>query len=218
MPNAGKSTLIAAMSNARPKIADYPFTTLAPNLGVVRVGVDKSFVIADVPGLIPGAADGAGLGHQFLRHLQRTRVLLHLVDIAPINSDVDPVAEAIAILQELRRYDEAFNEQLYHKPRWLILNKTDLLSDDELAERIDDFKTRFAAQGEQVERIFTLSGFTGVGVDGLAQQIFDTLEKMRAPQGLQAELIHEDDPRFRAVQQPVILTPDSVVEQSDDTQ
>ena len=113
MPNAGKSTFIRSVSAARPKVADYPFTTLHPNLGVVRVSTEKSFVIADIPGLIEGAAEGAGLGHQFLRHLARTRLLLHLVDLAPLHEETDPVREAHAILNELRKYDEA----LYNKPR-----------------------------------------------------------------------------------------------------
>src|ERR687890_432715 len=123
MPNAGKSTLITAISNARPKIADYPFTTLHPNLGVVRVAAEQSFVVADVPGLIEGAAEGAGLGHQFLRHLQRTRLLLHIVDVAPLDENVDPVHDAKAIVAELKKYDT----ELYRKPRWLVLNKADLL-------------------------------------------------------------------------------------------
>ena len=105
MPNAGKSTFIAAVSNARPKIADYPFTTLHPNLGVVRVAPEKSFVVADIPGLIEGASEGAGLGHLFLRHLQRTRLLLHIVDMAPFDDSIDPVAQAKAIVEELRKYD-----------------------------------------------------------------------------------------------------------------
>jgi len=124
MPNAGKSTFIRAVSAARPKVADYPFTTLHPNLGVVRVDVSRSFVVADIPGLIEGAAEGAGLGHQFLRHLARTRLLLHLVDMAPFDADTDPVTDAKAIVRELRKYDEA----LYRKPRWLVLNKSDILA------------------------------------------------------------------------------------------
>ena len=127
MPNAGKSTLIAAISNARPKIADYPFTTLHPNLGVVRVGPEKSFVVADVPGLIEGASEGAGLGHQFLRHLQRTRVLLHLVDVAPFDDSIDPVQQAKAIVAELKKFDP----ELHAKPRWLVLNKLDMVPAEE---------------------------------------------------------------------------------------
>ncbi len=121
MPNAGKSTFIRSVSAAKPKVADYPFTTLHPNLGVVRVGENQSFVIADIPGLIEGASEGAGLGHQFLRHLARTTLLLHLVDIAPFDPSVNPVDEARAIVNELKKYDEL----LYQKPRWLILNKID---------------------------------------------------------------------------------------------
>src|SRR5439155_1666304 len=115
MPNAGKSTLIRAVSAARPRVADYPFTTLAPHLGVVRADVNRSFVVADIPGLIEGAAEGAGLGHRFLRHLQRTRLLLHVVDLAPLDGETDPVADARAIVKELKLYDEA----LHGKPRWL---------------------------------------------------------------------------------------------------
>jgi GTP-binding protein len=130
LPNAGKSTFIRAVSSARPKVADYPFTTLSPSLGVVRVGEANSFVIADIPGLIEGAAEGAGLGHQFLRHLQRTRLLLHLIDIAPFDEGADPARDARAIAQELKKYDEA----LYRKPRWLVFNKIDLAED--ASERI----------------------------------------------------------------------------------
>ncbi|MGA8006744.1 MAG: GTPase ObgE [Burkholderiales bacterium] len=131
LPNAGKSTFIRAVSSARPKVADYPFTTLNPSLGVVRVGDDASFVIADIPGLIEGSAEGAGLGHQFLRHLARTRLLLHLVDIAPFDDEADPVRDARAIAKELRKYDEA----LYRKPRWLVFNKIDLVPDAEVRIR-----------------------------------------------------------------------------------
>src|SRR5438874_3877961 len=135
MPNAGKSTFISAVSNARPKIADYPFTTLHPNLGMVRVSHEKSFVIADIPGLIEGAAEGAGLGIQFLRHLQRTRLLLHIVDIAPLDPAADPVHDANAIVTELRRYDES----LYDKERWLVLNKLDLVPGHERNAHIKAF-------------------------------------------------------------------------------
>jgi GTP-binding protein len=125
LPNAGKSTLVRAVSSARPKVADYPFTTLNPSLGVVRVAEDASFVIADIPGLIEGAAEGAGLGHQFLRHLARTRLLLHLVDLAPLEEDADAVRDIRAIAAELKKYDES----LYRKPRWLVFNKADLAPD-----------------------------------------------------------------------------------------
>jgi GTP-binding protein len=122
LPNAGKSTFVRAVSSARPKVADYPFTTLNPSLGVVRVADDQSFVVADIPGLIEGAAEGAGLGHQFLRHLSRTRLLLHLVDLAPPEPDADPAADARALANELKKYDAG----LYKKPRWLVFNKADL--------------------------------------------------------------------------------------------
>ena len=163
MPNAGKSTFIRAVSAARPKVADYPFTTLAPNLGVVRVDIDKSFVIADIPGLIEGAADGAGLGHRFLRHLARTRLLLHLVDIAPMDAGTDPVYEARAIVGELRKYDEA----LYNKPRWLVLNKTDMLDETERAGKIADFIRDYGWEGE----VFSISALTGDGCKTLTYAI-----------------------------------------------
>jgi GTP-binding protein len=143
MPNAGKSTLIRAISAARPKVADYPFTTLAPNLGVVRVDQNKSFVVADIPGLIEGAAEGAGLGHQFLRHLERTRLLLHVVDIAPYDGESDPVADARAIVKELKRYDAALAE----KPRWLVLNKLDLVASDKRQECVAAFVKSYRWKG-----------------------------------------------------------------------
>jgi GTP-binding protein len=132
-PNAGKSTFIRAVSAATPKVADYPFTTLYPNLGVVSVEMDRSFVIADIPGLIEGAADGAGLGSLFLRHVQRTRVLLHLVDMAPFDDGVDPASQVRAIENELRKYDPGMLE----KPRWLVLNKADLLPEEERQARAE---------------------------------------------------------------------------------
>ncbi|MGA7178588.1 MAG: GTPase ObgE [Thiobacillaceae bacterium] len=168
MPNAGKSTFIRAVSAARPKVADYPFTTLHPNLGVVRVGPDKSFVIADIPGLIEGAAEGAGLGHQFLRHLQRTRLLLHLVDISPIWDGADPVADARAVVAELRKYDEA----LYQKPRWLVLNKVDMLEEDRREKTVADFLTNYGWDG----RVFVISALTREGCDRLTYAIQDYLE------------------------------------------
>lgn len=166
MPNAGKSTFIRAVSAAKPKVADYPFTTLHPNLGVVRVSTEKSFVIADIPGLIEGAAEGAGLGHQFLRHLARTRLLLHLVDLAPLYEGTDPVQEAHAILNELKKYDEA----LYNKPRWLILNKLDLVEARE--EKVAAFLQAF---GEDV-RHFTISAITGEGCGELTYAIMEHLD------------------------------------------
>ncbi|GHT81674.1 GTPase Obg [Betaproteobacteria bacterium] len=172
LPNAGKSTFIRAVSAARPKVADYPFTTLAPNLGVVRTAEQRSFVIADIPGLIEGAAEGAGLGHQFLRHLQRTHVLLHLVDLAPFDPDADPVRDAQAIVEELRKYDEA----LYRKPRWLILNKLDLIPAEERDARVSAFLDAYGP----VERHFAISAITGDGTRPLTFAIQDALDSERA--------------------------------------
>jgi len=185
MPNAGKSTLIAAVSNARPKIADYPFTTLHPNLGVVRAGPEQSFVVADIPGLIEGASEGAGLGHQFLRHLQRTRLLLHVVDLAPLDEGVDPVQQAQSIVQELKKYDE----QLYHKPRWLVLNKVDMLTPgEERAARMQDFVQRLGWEG----RVFEISALTREGCTPLVLAVWQYLHAQQ--QAEQAPL--EVDPRF----------------------
>ncbi len=167
MPNAGKSTLIAAISNARPKIADYPFTTLHPNLGVVRVGPEKSFVVADVPGLIEGASEGAGLGHQFLRHLQRTRVLLHLLDVAPFDDTIDPVAQAKAIALELKKFDPA----LYDKPRWLVLNKLDMVAVEEREALVKDIVKRLRYKGP----VFEISALTREGCERLVQTVYQHL-------------------------------------------
>jgi GTPase len=169
MPNAGKSTLIRAISAARPKVADYPFTTLAPNLGVVRVDENRSFVVADIPGLIDGAADGAGLGHQFLRHLQRTRLLLHVVDIAPLDGTSDPVADARAIVKELQRYDQA----LFDKPRWLVLNKLDLVPPEEREQRVAAFVESYRWTGP----MFAIAAISGDGCRELVYAIQDWLEK-----------------------------------------
>ncbi len=173
MPNAGKSTLIAAISNARPKIADYPFTTLHPNLGVVRVAAEQSFVVADVPGLIEGAAEGAGLGHQFLKHLSRTRLLLHLVDFAPEEQQfdgVDAVKQAKAIVNELKKYDQA----LYDKPRWLVLNKLDMVDSEVRAAKVKDFIKRFKYKGP----VFEISALTREGCEGLIRDIFNYIHKL----------------------------------------
>ena len=171
MPNAGKSTFISSVSNARPKIADYPFTTLHPNLGVVRVAEEQSFVIADIPGLIEGAAEGAGLGHQFLRHLQRTRLLLHIVDLSPFDPTRDPVLEARAIVKELKKYDKA----LHAKQRWLVLNKIDMLDGDERITVIKDFIKRYRFKGPT----FQISALTGEGTRQLCQSIYQELIKQK---------------------------------------
>ncbi len=199
MPNAGKSTFIAAVSNARPKIADYPFTTLHPNLGMVRVSHEKSFVIADIPGLIEGAADGAGLGVQFLRHLQRTRLLLHIVDLAPFDTNVDPVKEAKAIVKELKKYDDS----LFDKPRWLVLNKLDMVPEDERDKKVKDFIKRFGWKGP----MFRISALTHEGCDELVKEIYEHLAALRqqeqreqsglAEAAMGIDSIDADDPRFK---------------------
>lgn len=194
MPNAGKSTLITKISNARPKIADYPFTTLHPNLGVVRTNASRSFVVADIPGLIEGASEGAGLGHLFLRHLSRTRVLLHLVDVAPLDPDVDPVehaaAEARAIVEELRLYDTA----LYEKPRWLVLNKTDMVEDPAGLEK------RLCKTLNWTGPVFRISALDGEGTQELTWALQDWLDDEREKDFLtqaQAQADYADpDPRF----------------------
>jgi GTP-binding protein len=168
MPNAGKSTFIRAVSAARPKVADYPFTTLAPNLGVVRTDAERSFVVADIPGLIEGAADGAGLGIQFLRHLQRTRLLLHIVDLAPLDPDADPVHDARAIVNELQRYDAA----LHDKPRWLVLNKLDLVPEDERARRVKAFVKTYRWKGP----VFAITAINGEGCRELVYRIQEWLD------------------------------------------
>ncbi len=198
MPNAGKSTFITAVSNARPKIADYPFTTLHPNLGVVRAGPERSFVIADIPGLIEGAAEGAGLGHQFLRHLQRTGLLLHIVDLAPFDAATDPVAEAKAIVGELKKYDAS----LVAKPRWLVLNKLDMIDAAEAEARVATFVKKFKWKGP----VFAISALTRDGCEALVQAIDRHLTTERARLHAQEERADEaghansgidpEDPRF----------------------
>ncbi len=182
MPNAGKSTLIASISNARPKIADYPFTTLHPNLGVVRVGPEQSFVVADIPGLIEGAAEGAGLGHQFLRHLRRTRLLLHIVDLAPFD-DSDPVAHARAIITELKKYDPA----LHAKTRWLVLNKIDMVPAEDRDARAKEFVRRLRWKGP----VFQISALAREGLTPLVQQVYGQVALTQRPDPL-------PDPRFPA--------------------
>jgi GTP-binding protein len=169
LPNAGKSTLIRAVSAARPKVADYPFTTLHPNLGVVDVGQHRSFVMADIPGLIEGAAEGAGLGIRFLKHLQRTRVLLHLVDIAPPDPEADPVKDARAIVQELKK----FSKELAAKPRWLVINKSDLLPEAEAQKRARAIVRGLRHRGPH----FLVSAATGRGTRELCESIMVFLEQ-----------------------------------------
>lgn len=184
MPNAGKSTFITAVSNARPKIADYPFTTLHPHLGVVRVGPEQSFVLADVPGLIEGAAEGAGLGHLFLRHLSRTKILLHMIDAAPFNEETDPVQEAKALVLELEKYDPA----LAAKPRWIVLNKIDLVEEADRDALIERYRSELAANGEP---IFVISAATRQGCEELVKALAQRIDDDR-----REEVAFADDTRF----------------------
>ena len=170
LPNAGKSTFLSKVSRARPKVADYPFTTLQPNLGVVRVDNEKSFVVADIPGLIEGAADGHGLGHQFLRHLDRTKLLLHIIDIAPFDEAIDPSKEAISIINELKNYSES----LFNKHRWLVLNKIDLTSN------LDDIKEELVGKMKWNNKIFCISAINGQGCKELVYEIMKHIEELEA--------------------------------------
>ncbi len=192
LPNAGKSTLIRAVSSARPKVADYPFTTLHPNLGVVRVDAEKSFVMADVPGLIEGAADGAGLGIRFLKHLQRTRILLHLVDLAPIDPDADPVRDAKAIVGELIKHDPA----LADKPRWLVLNKLDLIPEEDREKTVKDFLKAYKKATKYDGPVFPITAISGEGTKPLIYAIHEALEQMAKPEIPDDELESEDDSPF----------------------
>ena len=187
MPNAGKSTFISAVSNARPKVADYPFTTLVPHLGVVRVGNEQSFVLADIPGLVEGAAEGAGLGHLFLRHLSRTSLLLHVIDCAPLDPEVDPVAQARALVRELEKY----NPELAQKPRWIVLNKVDLLQEDK-EEKIARFKKELASDGRP---FFVMSAATRTGTQELINAIATELDTAKK-KAKEEELRAEEDVRF----------------------
>lgn len=185
MPNAGKSTLITAVSAARPKIANYPFTTLHPNLGVVRIDENHSFVMADIPGLIEGAAEGAGLGHRFLKHLSRTGLLLHVVDLAPFDESVNPAEEAAALVEELRKYDE----ELFDKPRWLVLNKLDMLDEEEAEARAADFLEQIGWDCPEPDdrfefdmttpRLFKISALAHQGTQDLVLQINQYLSEKK---------------------------------------
>ncbi len=195
LPNAGKSTLIRAISSARPKVADYPFTTLHPNLGVVRVDDQKSFVMADVPGLIEGAADGAGLGIRFLKHLQRTRILLHLVDIAPIDPDANPVRDAKAIVGELVKHDP----ELANKPRWLVLNKLDLIPEEDREAAVKDFLKAYKKATKYDGPYFAIAAINGEGTKPLIYAISEALDQMAKPEigdldDDELELPKEDNP------------------------
>ena len=172
LPNAGKSTLISVVSAARPRIADYPFTTLHPNLGVVYVGEHQSFVMADIPGVIEGAAEGAGLGIRFLKHLQRTRLLLHLVDIAPPDPEADPVADARTIVAELKK----FSPELARRERWLVLNKIDLLPPAEAEKRCKEIVRRLRWKGP----VYRISGATRQGTQALCRDVMRRLEELVA--------------------------------------
>jgi GTP-binding protein len=177
LPNAGKSTFIRAVSSAKPKVADYPFTTLHPNLGVVRIDHERSFVIADIPGLIEGASDGHGLGYKFLKHLQRTKVLLHIVDILPLDESLDIVASAVAITQELKKYDI----ELYNKPRYLLLNKIDLLDVDQANIRVSQFVDEFKQYDTNtvLDKVFTISGVTKAGCNDVCYTMMNILEQIK---------------------------------------
>ena len=170
LPNAGKSTLLRALTQARPKVAAYPFTTLHPHLGVVSIGVGQSFVIADIPGLIEGAAEGAGLGLQFLKHVQRCRLLLHLVDVAPLGEPQDPAGHVRTIEQELQK----FSPELAAKPRWLVMNKVDLLSPEERVSA----RERLLAELGWTAPHFEISAATGAGCEELAQAVMREITAM----------------------------------------
>ena len=169
LPNAGKSTLIRSVSAAKPKVADYPFTTLVPNLGVVRLDSQRSFVIADIPGIIEGAADGAGLGTQFLKHLERCRILLHVIDILPADGS-DPLENAKTIISELEQH----NEKLAGKPRWVVFNKLDLVLEDEAEEIIQRILTGLDWQGES----HNISAFSKIGTQELSQKVMTFIEQL----------------------------------------
>lgn len=186
MPNAGKSTFIRSVSAAKPKVADYPFTTLVPNLGVVRLQAMRSFVIADIPGLIAGASEGAGLGIQFLKHLERCRVLLHLVDLLPADGS-DPIENALAITAELEKY----NPKLAAKPRWLVFNKVDLLLEEEVDSLCDDILQALDWQGQY----FKISGIQKQGTDELCRQVMEFIDTL--PEDIDSQLNEQEEVSFK---------------------
>jgi len=184
MPNAGKSSLIRKVSCARPKVADYPFTTLYPNLGVVRVSTDHSFVIADIPGVIEGAAEGAGLGIQFLKHLSRTRLLLHMVDMMPVDESVDPAEDVRRIIAEV----EQFGGDLAQRERWLVLNKKDLLDEEEFEQRRQQLLESLGWDGP----VFAISALDGDGTQELVYALMDYLDALKTAENVEPEA--EDEP------------------------
>jgi GTP-binding protein len=185
LPNAGKSSLIRRLSSARPKVADYPFTTLYPNLGVVRAGLGRSFVVADIPGIIEGAAEGAGLGLRFLKHLSRSRLLLHLVDLAPLDPAADPLRDVRRVEAELAKYGGG----LMDKERWLVLNKTDLLTPDELLRRRDALRATLDWQGP----VYAVSASSGAGTAALIGALMSRLEALRPVRSPQPDQSTDDD-------------------------
>ncbi|WP_427981113.1 Obg family GTPase CgtA [Agarivorans sp.] len=185
LPNAGKSTFIRSVSAAKPKVADYPFTTLIPNLGVVRQSENRGFVIADIPGLIEGAADGAGLGVRFLKHLERCRVLLHLVDVLPADGS-DPVDNALTIINELEQY----SEKLFEKPRWLVFNKVDLVLEDEAEEIRQRVIEALDWQGE----VFSISALENNGTKEICKAIGQFLETLPV---VEEELAEREEVKFQ---------------------
>lgn len=189
LPNAGKSTLIRAISGARPRVADYPFTTLYPNLGVVYVGEHRSFVVADVPGLIEGAAAGAGLGIRFLKHLQRTRLLLHLVDVAPADPSAAPVAAVRSLVGELER----FSPELAAAPRWLVLNKVDLLPEADREAVCSEIVGSLGWKGP----VYRISALSGAGTRRLCEDVMSALERDAACRTEVARTGEAYDPRDR---------------------
>ena len=185
-PNAGKSTFITAVSNARPKIADYPFTTMSPHLGVVRIEQENSFVIADIPGLIEGAAEGAGLGHEFLRHLERTKLLLHIIDAMPFDGE-DPIEKAHALVRELGKYSDT----LLAKPRWVVVNKLDLVPAEDREALVKKLCDALCPDGRP---FFAISAATREGTKEVVMAIAQFLDEQRRAERLKAEA--ERNPRF----------------------
>lgn len=205
LPNAGKSSLIRAVSAAKPKVADYPFTTLVPKLGVVQLGTDRSFVMADIPGLIAGAADGAGLGVRFLKHLARTPLLLHIIDCLPVDGS-DPVESALMLEQELLSYSSAFE----HRPRWLVMNKCDLLSDSD----VSNLQQRFIQQPEFAGRpLFQISALQSQGTDALVLQVMEHVEDYKASLEYDEEFAAQQAALFDQIQQQGRVRIDELAEQ-----